>query len=136
MEEIKLKKLTVFILETIMLQKNSTISEGFAYMFNEFIYKCYQENKEALSIIYDTKMLEEFIDNNYEVLSYEQMVALIERYRGFDGYIKLLDDIGLDTANKLNQLALSFIAFQEEMLSLYYADSNEYFPKGYPKILQ
>ena len=136
MQEIRLKRIALFILETLIIQGYSNISKEFTYLFNEFIYSCYRENKKTLNIIYDIEILEEFIKNNYEILSFEQMVILLERYHGFDGYLKLLDEVGFESASELNQLALLFIDFQQEIVNLYYADSNEYYPKGYPRIKQ
>ena len=136
MNEQKIKNLTLFILETLILQTPRNITKTYAYFFNEFIYKCYEEHQEFLVLIYDTNLLEEFIKNNYELLSLNQIQSLIKEYPIFDGYIKLLDEVGLDTANKLNQLALLFIQFQQETYNLYYDNSNKCCNKGFAKILQ
>lgn len=139
MQETRLKRLTLFLLETLIVQGANEISNGFAYLFNEFIYKCYKENEKLLDIIYDKEILEEFIEGNYEILSLNQMYQLINRYHGFngyDGYINLLDDIGSEVDAKLNKLVLLFVEYQKELVKLYYADSSMYYPKGYPRILQ
>lgn len=136
MKEIRLKRIALFLLETLLIQGYNGISDGFSYLFNEFIYHCYRKNKECLDIIYDTKILEKFIKKNYEVLSLEQMITLLDRYHGFDGYLNLLEDLGQETAEELNKLALLFIEFQQELTNLYYANPNKYYQKGYPRILQ
>ena len=136
MDETKLKRLTLLLLEILILQDTNRISEGFAYLFNEFIYKCYREKNNLLELIFDKNMLKDFVDNNYEVLSFNHMYQLIRRYHEFDGYQNLLDSIGHEDDSKINELALQFISFEEEMVALYYADSRDYLPKGFPRILQ
>lgn len=136
MDEIKLKRLTLLLLEILILQETNRISEGFAYLFNEFIYRCYREKNKLLDLIFDIDVLKDFVDNNYEVLSFNQMYQLIRRYNEFDGYLNLLDSIGHEDDLKINDLALLFIAFEEEMVALYYADPRAYLPKGFPRILQ
>lgn len=136
MIEIKLKRITLLLLEILILQDTNRISEGFAYLFNEFIYKCYREKNALLSIIFDIELLKQFVDGNYEVLSFGQMYQLIRRYHEFDGYIELVDSIDPETGSMINELALAFIEFEQEMVRLYYADSRKYYPKGFPRILQ
>lgn len=136
MDEIKLKRLTLLLLEILILQETNRISEGFAYLFNEFIYRCYREKNNLLDLIFDIDVLKDFVDKNYEVLSFNQMYQLIRRYNEFDGYLNLLDSVGHEDDLKINDLALLFIAFEEEMVALYYADPRTYLPKGFPRILQ
>lgn len=136
MEDIKNKCMTLFLLESLIIQNGRFLSEGFAHEFNDFVYKNFNSNKELFSAIYDIDTLELFIKNNWEILSLEQMYQLINLYHGYEGYEALVDEIGYQTDQKINELALLFTSYHHELVKLYNADPNEYFPKGYPRILQ
>ena len=64
-------------IQILILQDTNRISEGFAYLFNEFIYKWYREKNNLLELIFDKNMLKDFVDNNYEVLSFNLLYLLI-----------------------------------------------------------
>ena len=136
MEDIKIKRLTLFLLETIIIQNGRLLSEGLAAEFNDFVYKYYDSNKELFGFIYDNDTLELFIENNWEILSLDQMCQLINLHKGFEGYVALVDEIGYEVDSKINELALLFTEYHNELLKLYSANPNEYFPKGFPRILQ
>lgn len=135
MKDIKLKRLTLFLLESIILQGNPTIDEGFASQFNFFIEKYYEDNKELFSIIYEPQLLEECLKNEWEVLSLDQMISLIKKYHGFEGYGSLVEEIGPEIDKKLIELANLFTEYHQSLMNLYYADPAEYYPKGYSRIL-
>jgi len=141
MQETRLKSIALFVMETLILQYSNKIDEVFVYLFNKFIIQCYEENNELLPVLYDDMdLLKEFIEEEYPLLTYDQMCELLERYGGFNGYVKLLDTIGYEKDLKINQLAILFVAYQNEYWSelekLYTADPNEFYPKGFPRILQ
>ena len=136
MQETKLKNLTLFLLETLILQRTNRITDWFVYSFNEFIYEYYNTNKELLEPIYNLNILDKFIKENYELLSLEQMIQLIEKFRGFDGYLDLVESVNQETDKKLNNLALLFIEFQQELYKNYFENEQMNYPKGYPRILQ
>ena len=136
MENIKLKSLILFILESIILQNRRYINDEFAEAFNDFIYKYYENNKELFSYIFDTKMLEKFIKENYDILTLDQMFQLVSKYHGIEGYAKLVEDVGIEKDQKIQQLAKLFTDYYNQIVELYNADSSIYFPKGYTKILQ
>lgn len=136
LKEIRLKRLTLFLLESIIIQNNSAIDEGFAAQFNAFVDKYYCDNKEIFGLLYDTILLEIAMKNNWEILSLEQMMILIRRYKGFEGYASLVDEVGKEVDAKINKLALLFTEYRIELFRLYYANPNEFYPKGYPRILQ
>lgn len=136
MENIKLKRLILFILESITLQGGRFINEEFVEEFNSFIYKYYPDNKELFSYIFDIDTLEEFIKGKYDILTLDQMFQLIVKYHGIDGYVKLVEDVGLEVDKKIQELALLFTEYYNQIIQLYYTDDSMYFPKGYPKILQ
>lgn len=136
MSPIKLKRLTLFLFESIMLQKGIKIDRDFEIEFNDFIYKCYNEQEELLNLIFDREELSNFIENNYDVLTLEQMVQLINKHYGTEHYLKLVEEVGFEVDQKINELAIMFANYCHEILNLYHADSKSYYPKGYPKILQ
>ena len=72
---------------------------------------------------------------DWEILSLDQMVALINRYRGFEGYSKLVEEVGPETDQKLIELAHLFTEYHNSLIALYYADPSIYYPKGYARIL-
>lgn len=136
MQEIRLKRLTLFLLESIILQNERLVDEDFAIQFNLFIEKYYHDNKELFSILYEPKLLEECLKNNYEILSHDQMILLINKYKGFEGYSKLLDEVGPEIDEKLIKLANLFTEYYNSLLDLYNQDTSIYYPKGLIKILQ
>lgn len=115
----RLKRITLFLLESIMIQKFRPIDDTFAIQFNDFLYSYYEDNKELFGYLFNTKVLEKNMKNNCEILSLEQIASLIVKYRGFKGYINLLDDVGLEVAGKLNDLALLFTEYYDSLVNLY-----------------
>lgn len=136
MLEVKLKRLTLFLFESIMLQGDRTIDRDFEIELNDFIYKCYNEKEELLNLIFDRKEIRNFIENRYDILTLEQIIELVNKYYGTNRYLKLVEDIGYETDQKINELAIKFTSYCNEIMNLYYADTSLNYPKGYPKILQ
>jgi hypothetical protein len=134
-EEIKLKRLALFLLESIFLQGEPTIDEGFTSQFNEFIEKYYQEKKELFHLMYDQELLEEFLKNNWEILPFDKMIELLKKYHGFAGYAKLVDEVGREVDEKLIELANLFAEYHFFLLDLYCADPAQYYSRGYSKVL-
>lgn len=136
MEEIQLKCLTLFLFESMIIQKRTFIDESFAAQFNDFIDHYYEDNKELFSLMFPISLLEEFIKNNYEVLSLKQMMQLMQRYHGLNGYVELVEAVGPNTDEKINKLALLFTEYYIDLLKLKHANPKQYYQKGYPRILQ
>lgn len=136
MENIQLKGLILFILESIILQNGRYINEEFVEEFNDFVYKYYEDNKELFSYIFNTTILEQFIKNNYDILTLDQMFQLVVKYHGIEGYAKLVEDVGFKRDQKIQQLSSLFTEYYNQIIELYYADSSIYFPKGCKKIPQ
>lgn len=136
MQEIRLKRLTLFLLESIILQNERLVDEDFAIQFNLFIEKYYHDNKELFSILYEPKLLEECLKNNYEILSHDQMILLINKYKGFEGYAKLVDEVGKEVDEKLIELANLFTEYYNSLLKIYYADTSICIGKTKVRILQ
>ena len=126
MEEIKLKRLTLFILEIILLQRRRSISESFIAQINDFIYRYYDNNKELFSLLFDTTILEKIIKNKWEILPKEVMIKLIKKYRGLDGYVNLVETVGYEVDQKINILVIYFLQYYDELLKLSHAKSNIY----------
>ena len=136
MKEIRLKRINLFLLESIIMQDDRIIDDFFAYQFNLFIERYYKDNKELFAILYEPKLLEKCLENNYEILSTNQMTTLINRYHGFFGYSKLLDDIGPEIDKQLIKLATLFTEYCNSLSELYNQELSAYYPKGLIKILQ
>lgn len=136
MQEIRLKRITLFLLESIILQNNRKVDIGFAAQLNYFIEKYYQDNKELFALLYEPKLLEECLEKNYEILSQEQIITLIDKYHGFEGYVNLVDEVGKEVDKKLIELATLFTEFYNGLLELYYADEYIHIGKNKIKILQ
>lgn len=136
MQEIRLKRIILFLLESIILQNGRMVDIGFAAQFNFFIEKYYHDHKELFSLLYEPKLLEECLENNYEILSHDQMITLIRRYQGFEGYAKLVDEVGKEVDEKLIELANLFTEYYNSLLKLYYADTSICIGKTKVRILQ
>ena len=136
MQEIRLKRIILFLLESIILQNGRMVDISFAAQFNFFIEKYYHSHKDLFELLYEPKLLEECLENNYEILSHDQMISLIDRYQGFEGYSKLVDEVGKEVDEKLIELANLFTEFYNSLLELYYADECIYVGRGKIKILQ
>ena len=136
MQEMRLKRLTLFLLESLVMQNGRILNKEFEEQFNDFIYSCYQKNKELLSVIFDPDILEEKIKSKTNILTIAEIIRLVYSYPGIENYVKLLDEIGQETDKKILKLAAMFTQYYNEILNLYYADSNQYYSKGYPRILQ
>lgn len=137
----RVKRITLFIRETLIILGSNKINNIYVYLFNQFIIKCYQEENELLPVLYDDLgLLKEFIDEGYNILTGDQIMQLINRYGDLNGYLELLDAVDHETDSKINELALQFAdyhnAYLREIESLYNANPQEFYPKGFPKILQ
>lgn len=132
MEEIKLKRLTLFILEIITIQNGRYINESFVAEINNFIYEYYEENEDLFELLFDKEKLEEFIKNDYEILPQEIIIGLIKKYRGFVGYEKLVDSVGYEVDQRINKLVIEFLKYHNSLQELLNAKPQTI----YQKILQ
>ena len=132
MKDIRNKRLTLFLLEIILLQKNRNINEYFVEEINEFIYQYYEDNKELFFLLFDTKILEQLIENYYQVLPNEILIGLIHKYHGFEGYEHLIDEVGYETDQKINILVIKFLEYHDELIKLQTARTSTI----YERILQ
>lgn len=136
MTERKLKCLVLFLLESILIQKGRIVNQDFAEQFNGFIYEQYEKDKESLSIIFDIDMLSQFIEEKYDILTLPQIIQLIYSYSGQENYIKLVEEIGIKDDIKINNLALLFTTYYQEIIKLSQGKLASCYPKGYPRIKQ
>ena len=136
MTERKLKCLVLFLLESILIQGGRILTQDFAEQFNNFIYEQYEKDRESLSILFNIDMLSKFIDGKYDILTLPQIMELIYRYQGTENYVKLVEEIGIEDDKKINDLALLFLMYYQNIIKLYYDDDSMYYPKGYPRIKQ
>lgn len=132
MQEIRNKRLTLFVLEITILQNNRCITEDFIEQINDFIYNYYEEYKELFSLMFEENLLKEFMNNNYEIVTFDVLVGLINKYHGYDGYPSLVDSVGMEIDQKLNILVIKFLEYYEDLLRLKFARPTSI----YHKILQ
>ena len=130
MKNIKFKRITLFLLESIIIQDNRPLSEEFIFEFNNFLCMNYRNNKELFSYLFATELLKDSMEDSYEMLSLEQVINLMEIYHGFDGYLYLLDEVGLEVDSKLNELAILFANYCNGLDDLY----DKTYSYGYFKI--
>lgn len=136
MPNTRIKRIILFLTETLILQNYNIIDTTFAYLFNNFIIKCYEEKNELLEVLYDDlELLKEFIDGGYEILTYAQICQLLSYTKDSDQYVKILSEIGNEIDLKINELAMQFAIYQnnywKELQTFYTAN-----PKEFSKILQ
>ena len=141
-------RLVLFIYETLLLNDIDFIysnkEEQIDYYFNEqlldpitieflnhFLIDRYEENKELIKVIFDTPLLEDFINNNYSILDIKILSKLLSKYRGIEKYLELVSSIPKEIDIILNKLALNFINYYNEALELSYQE-----PNPYQKVLQ
>ena len=118
MEEIKLKRITLFILEIITIQNGRIINQNFVAELNDFIYGYYEENKDLFELLFDNEKIEVFIKNNWEVLPGEIILSLIKKYHGFVGYVNLVDEVGYDVDKEINKLVIEFLKYHDSLIAL------------------
>ena len=143
-----IKRLVLFIYETALLSSIDYLYTDKEYQivfpFNErildptvidllnlFIIDRYEENKELLKVIFDLPDLEEFINNKYDILELEPLIKIFKEYRGTEKYLKLVEEAGPEIDSKLNNLALNFIKYYNDILKL-----SSLKPNIYQKVLQ
>lgn len=108
------------------------IEPMFIRHLNNFMEGTYQENKELIQLMFNNlSLLEEFIKNKYAILDYKTLLVILSHHRGMSGYLHLLESIDIKTNEKLNELAVKFLNYYDELLEMY---NEEY--TGYKKILQ
>ena len=137
MTERKLKSLILFIFESIAIQNRRTLNQDFVEQFNNFIYEQYAKDKESLDVIFDIDLLGEFIEGKYDILNLSQMIQLIYRYKELENYAKLVEEIGIADDKKINDLALLFTKYYQEIIELSNIDDSiKHKYQGYIRILQ
>ena len=118
MNDIKNKRLTLFLMEIILLQQNRYINGAFVEQINDFIYSYYEDNKELFSLLFDINLLEQFMENNYEVLPNKILIGLINKYHGYEGYVHLIEEIGYEIDQKINILVIKFLEYYDKLEAL------------------
>lgn len=130
-DDIRMKKITLFLWESLIMQKYRPVDDVFVNQLNNFIYSYYNNNKELFDCLFCERIVKRYIKEDKDMFSLEEIVSLIIQYKGFNGYIKLLDDISLEDQDKINDLALLFTSYYEEIMTLY----EETIKPGYVRIL-
>ena len=142
------KRLVLFIYETLFLNDIDYMYSNREYQIeyyfsekildpitieflNHFLIDRYEENKELLGVIFNIKILEEYIKGNYNILNIEILSKILSKYRGKEKYLELVESTPKEIDKKINQLALNFLEYYQEALVLSYIK-----PNPYQKVLQ
>lgn len=127
------KNLALFIYEVGLIlygDKTIIITDDLLAHLNEFIYQYHKEYSDSFSLLFDMNLLKEFIEKNYDVLYMEPIMYLLIKYSSNEKYAELVEDAGPKTDSIINELALAFVMYLEELTEL----CNRK-PTGYPRIL-
>ena len=130
-DENRTNKISLFLLESVMMQGYRPIDDAFTSQVNDFIFRYYDDNKELFDCFLCERIVKLYIQEDKELLSLDEMIDLMVKCRGFNGYLALVDSISQEDLSKINDLALLFTKYYEEMLRLY----EETLQPGYVKIL-
>ena len=133
---LKVKNITLFIMEIIILQQRKALTYEFTEELNDFIYKYYEDNKELFSLLYDTELLEECIKNRWQVLPQEIIAQLIRPYLNMNSYVSLVEEVGYRIDSKINQLVYLFTEYYQELTELRNDKTSYSYSKNYIKIPQ
>ena len=142
------KRLVLFLYETLFLNDIDYVYSDREYQIeyyfsekildpitidflNHFLIDRYEENKELLGVIFNIKILEEYIKGNYNILNIEILSKILSKYRGKEKYLELVESTPKEIDKKINQLALNFLEYYQEALVLSYIK-----PNPYQKVLQ
>lgn len=104
--------------------------ENFLHLFNNFVsryYKKYPQLFHLVLIIENSKEEE----SRYFPGDIESFTYLINEYSTNEKYLKLIEEVGYETDKKINELAILFVEYVQELKELYYMPLE-----GYQKILQ
>ena len=136
MDENKLRNMALFILEIIIIQDRQVIIPTFSSQLNQFFIENYKKHLELFSLIYDIDLLETAIEEELDIIPYDIIMSIVNKYKNTEDYAKLVEEVGIKTDKQINELALLFNNYCINLLELYYADPKEYYPKGFPRIKQ
>lgn len=125
--------LILFIFEStiILYDDDIMVTDNLVEHLNGFIYEKYKQHKELFSLIYDMDLLENFYKEHYEILSMQDVFNALRICVNEEKYADLVEEVGQETDRKINELALLFVSYVEELSSLYYRESV-----GFQKIYQ
>ena len=98
---------------------------------NHFLIDKYEENKELLGVIFNLKLLEQYIKGNYNILDIDILSKILSKYRGKEKYLELVESTPKEIDQKINKLVLNFLEYYQEALALSYIK-----PNPYQKVLQ
>ena len=112
-----IKEFSLFIMEILEIKDNDTkiLNYGFENIINGFIYKMHKDNPTLISNIFDIELLDELEGTNTELVSKQSILSIINKYKNIDNYLKLIKEIDINTANEINELALLFLKFRDDL---------------------
>ena len=127
------ENIALFIYEIQYLlfkEKAPFINDSFISHLNSFIYTYYKEYKHLFNLLYEESLLNEFIEERCQLLPEDYIMHILIKYQGTDNYLKLLENIELETSNNIYILVQLFLEYLNEIVEIY---KNPY---QYTRILQ
>lgn len=113
-----LKYIALFIIDIGTLQEKIFINENFTYEINDFMNKYHKQYEELFNILFKPGILEMFAEENQQILPLNIILGLLQVYSGMDNYLDLLEKIDYESANKINDLALLFLEYHNDLIDL------------------
>ena len=128
------ENIALFIYEIEYLlynEKAPFINDSLVSHLNSFIYSSYNKHKDLFHFLYEEELINEFIEEKYQLLTEDYIMHILINYQGMDNYLKLLENIDLETSNNISTLVQLFLEYLDEIVEIYKLN-----PYQYTRILQ
>ena len=109
------KTLSLFIHEAIYILYGDSpvITDNFVDNLNTYIYFNRKKYQEYFSLLFDMDLLDKFYKTNKDLLSMDLVMYLIIKYSSDIAYATLVEEVGLEIDQKINELSLNFASYCE-----------------------
>ena len=128
------ENIALFIYEIEYLlynEKAPFINDSLVSHLNSFIYSSYNKHKDLFHFLYEEELINEYIEEKYQLLTEDYIMHILINYQGMDNYLKLLENIDLETSNNISTLVQLFLEYLDEIVEIYKLN-----PYQYTRILQ
>ena len=128
------ENIALFIYEIEYLlynEKAPFINDSLVSHLNSFIYSSYNKHKDLFHFLYEEELINEFIEEKYQLLTEDYIMHILINYQGMDNYLKLLENIDLEISNNISMLVQLFLEYLDEIVEIYKLN-----PYQYTRILQ
>ena len=109
------KTISLFIHEAIYILYGDSpiITDNFIDNLNTYIYFNRKNYQESFSLLFDMDLLDKFYKTNKDLLSMDLVMYLIIKYSSDIAYATLVEEVGLEIDQKINELSLNFASYCE-----------------------